>query len=204
MTMTSDATQAVGAPLTANAVFLVVTIAQGGADRVRDVLTGLSDAIKSVAFRFTALQLTCTVGIGGAVWTAVAGTPQPSQLREFAPVIGAHHTAPATPGDVLFHIRAERADVCFEFERQLLDDLGDAIVVEEETVGFRFFDRRDLLGFVDGTANPVGSEIAAAVLVGDEDPLHAGGSYIVTQKYVHPLAAWRSLSVEAQEAIIGR
>lgn len=204
MTRTADAVQAIGAPLTANAVFLVVTVDPGRVDRVRGVLADLSGDIKAVAFRYAEAMLTCTVGIGGDVWGAVTGLPRPAQLRAFTPVVGGRHTAPATPGDLLFHIRAERADVCFEFERQLLDSLGDSVTVVDETVGFRSFDRRDLLGFVDGTANPVGAGIDEAVLVGDEDALHAGGTYIVTQKYLHPLAAWRALPTETQEAIIGR
>lgn len=201
---TRRAVQALGSPLTANAVFLVVDVAPGGVARVRDVLTDLAGSIKSLAFPYSESALTCTVGIGSTVWDELTALPRPAQLRSFTPVVGAHHTAPSTPGDLLFHIRAERADVCFEFERRVLESLGDAVVVVDETVGFRSFDRRDLLGFVDGTANPIGADLDASVLVGDEDPAHRGGSYIVTQKYLHPLAAWRALPTETQEAIIGR
>ncbi|MFB4353195.1 Dyp-type peroxidase [Microbacterium sp. LS_15] len=197
-------TQAPGASLTANAVFLVVTIASNGIDTVRDVLGDLSDAMKAITFRFPDAALTCTVGIGNDVWAPLMKSTPPAQLRPFTPVAGAVHTAPATEGDLLFHIRAERADVCFFFEKRLLNDLGTAVHVVDETVGFRSFDRRDLLGFVDGTANPVGPEIDAAVLVGDEDPEHAGGTYVVTQKYVHAMAEWDSLPVDTQERILGR
>lgn len=197
-------TQAPGAPLTANAVFLVVTIAPNGIDTVRDVLADLADSMKAITFRFPDAALTCTVGVGSGVWESLMGSSLPAQLRPFTPVAGAVHTAPATDGDLLFHIRAERADVCFFFEKRLLGDLGTAVHVVDETVGFRSFDRRDLLGFVDGTANPVGTEIDAAVLVGDEDPEHAGGTYVVTQKYVHAMAAWDSLPVDTQERILGR
>ena len=198
------ATQAFGAPLTANAVFLVVTVRDDGIDTARAVIGGVSDTIKAVAFRDPTSTLTCTVGIGARVWPELTGLALPAELRPFTPVAGAVHPAPATPGDLLFHIRAERADIVFEFERQLLDALGDAVRVEDETTGFRSFDRRDLLGFVDGTANPVGAEIAEAYLVGDEDPGHVGGSYVMTQKYVHPLSAWGALSTEAQETVMGR
>jgi len=111
----------------------------------------------------------------------------------------------STPGDLLFHIRSERRDLCFEFEKQLLDLLGDSVKVVDTTVGFRYFDVRDLLGFVDGTANPVGQAVPASTLVTAEDDRNAvGGSYVVIQKYVHNMAAWKKLSTEAQEAIIGR
>ncbi|MBQ3358905.1 MAG: Dyp-type peroxidase [Microbacterium sp.] len=197
-------TQAPGAPLTANAVFLVVTIASDGFDTVRNVLADLSDSMKAITFRFPDAALTCTVGVGNNVWEPLMKSTPPSQLRPFTPVVGAVHTAPATEGDLLFHIRAERADVCFFFEKRLLNELGDAVHVIDETVGFRSFDRRDLLGFVDGTANPVGPEVDAAVLVGEEDYAHAGGTYVVTQKYVHAMAAWDALPVDTQERILGR
>jgi porphyrinogen peroxidase len=198
--------QTVDAPLTGSAVFLVVTIAAGPASiaAVRSVLADVSGLVKTVGFRDLDAALTCTVGIGAAVWPALTGLPLPRELHPFRPVVGAVHTAPATPGDLLFHIRSDRQDLCFEFERLLLDALGDAVAVADETSGFRYFDARDLLGFVDGTANPVGPALPASTLVGEEDPDVAGGSYVVVQKYVHPLADWATLSTEQQEAVIGR
>ncbi|WP_125130294.1 Dyp-type peroxidase [Microbacterium sp. 10M-3C3] len=202
----AGAVQRPTAALTSHATFLVVELAAGAdaVDTVRDVLTSLSESIKAVAFRDPDGTLTCTVGIGAAAWPRLTSASLPRELRPFSPVVGAAHTAPATAGDLLFHIRAERADIVFEFERQLLDALGPAVRVVDETIGFRSFDRRDLLGFVDGTANPVGPAVPEAVLVGDEDADHAGGSYVVVQKYVHPLSAWRALPTEVQEAILGR
>jgi porphyrinogen peroxidase len=74
----------------------------------------------------------------------------------------------------------------------------------EEVHGFRFFDERDLIGFVDGTENPTGPARVAATVVGEEDPMFAGGSYVILQKYLHDLSKWRQLSTETQEGIIGR
>lgn len=42
------------------------------------------------------------------------------------------------------------------------------------------------------------------MLIADEDPAHAGGSYVIVQKYVHDLRAWDALTVEDQERVIGR
>ena len=62
----------------------------------------------------------------------------------------------------------------------------------------------DLLGFVDGTENPTGQEAVDATIIGEEDPAFAGGSYVVAQKYLHDMAGWNALPIEAQEHIIGR
>ena len=204
--------QRVDAPLTASATFLVLTLtdAPDAATRVRGVLGSLGSLAKNVASRDPGAAFACTAGIGAAAWdrlTRGAGGPRPRELHAFPEVRGATHTAPSTPGDVLFHIRAERRDLCFEFERQLLEQLGPAVAVADATVGFRYFDLRDLLGFVDGTANPVGQAVPAAVVVAAEDgdaAAAAGGSYVVVQKYLHDMAAWRALKTEAQEGILGR
>jgi putative iron-dependent peroxidase len=85
-----------------------------------------------------------------------------------------------------------------------MDRLRGHAVIVDETHGFKYFDERDLLGFVDGTENPEGAAAPAAVLVADEDPEYAGGSYVIVQKYTHDLEAWGALSVEQQERVIGR
>jgi len=198
--------QSIGAPLSRDAVFLTLTVGEGDAalDAVGDLLEGLEDLIKTVGFRDLDARLSCIAGIGSALWDRFAPGGRPGELRPFEPIAGAVHKAPATAGDLFFHIRAERPDFCFEFERLLLDQLGSSVTVTDEVVGFRYFDSRDLLGFVDGTANPTGGDMGSAAIVGDEDPDHAGGSYVVVQKYLHDLAAWNALPVPSQESVIGR
>ncbi len=198
--------QNIDAPLTRHTTFLVCTIGPSAeaADTARDVVSGIDDLLKTVGFRNARAALSCIVGIGSDAWARVMRTPPPAELHPFRTVTGAAHTAVSTPGDLLFHIRADRQDLCFELERILLDALGSAVTVVDEVHGFRYMDSRDLLGFVDGTANPVGQDLPEMTLVGDEDPNGTGGSYVVVQKYLHNLTAWNRLSTEAQEAVIGR
>jgi len=199
--------QSVVTPLSRSAVFLVLTVGERDADLagVRDALGAVADLVKNVGFRDLGAHLSCIAGIGSELWDRLAPDRRPAELRPFVPVQGPVHAAPATPGDLLFHIRAEREDMTFELERQLLDVLGDAARVVDETSGFRYFDARDLLGFVDGTANPVGADLLDAALITEgADAEFAGGSYVVVQKYVHDMAGWGELSTEQQEAIMGR
>ncbi|KAJ5735964.1 uncharacterized protein N7483_001089 [Penicillium malachiteum] len=198
--------QRVDAPLTQSATFLVVTATKkpDSIQTIRSTLAGLDSLAKNVSIRDLSAQFACTVGIGSDIWDNLTKLPRPAELHPFREVKGAKHTAVSTPGDLLFHIRAERRDICFEFERQLMDQLGDSVSVIDETIGFRYFDVRDLLGFVDGTANPVGPSVPSSVLVAEEDTAASGGSYIVVQKYAHDIAAWKGLPVEQQEKIIGR
>ncbi|KAL4785405.1 hypothetical protein BJX76DRAFT_347046 [Aspergillus varians] len=205
-TITTASTQPVDAPLTHSATFLVLSITNPSAiPAIRSTLSSISSLAKNVSFRDSDAHFTCTIGIGSTIWDELTNLPRPKELHPFREVKGAKHTAVSTPGDLLFHIRSERRDLCFEFERQLMALLGDAVALVDETVGFRYFDARDLLGFVDGTANPVGPDVPSSVLVAaEEDSGAVGGSYVVVQKYLHDLSAWRSLSAEQQEQIIGR
>ena len=198
--------QSVEAPLSQAAVFLIVTVNEGAKalDAVRGTIAGIDDIIKTVGFRDLAGRLSCVVGIGHDLWRRFSTGSMPAELHPFKPFDGKVHHAPATPGDVLFHIRAERFDLCFEFEKLLLHELGSSIRVVDAVRGFRYFDARDLLGFVDGTANPAGSDIPEAALVGDEDRDFAGGSYVVVQKYLHDLGAWNGIGPDRQQTIIGR
>ncbi len=191
-------------PLTEAAIFLVLTIDEGREDEVRSLLEDLSGLRRSVGFRIPDGGLSVVTGIGSAMWDRLFGGPRPAELHPFVPLDGGRHRAPSTPGDLLFHLRASSMDLCFELAAKINDRLRGAATVVDETHGFRYFERRDLLGFVDGTENPEDEEAVAAALVGDEDPDFRGGSYVIVQKYLHDLSTWNSISVEEQERAIGR
>jgi putative iron-dependent peroxidase len=196
--------QDVLAPPAKAAMFLVITVRAGAEDEVRDVLADVSGLTRAVGFRSPEDGLSCVVGIGAELWDRLYGPPRPVGLHPFRELVGAVHTAVSTPGDLLIHLRATRLDLCFELARQLMIRLAGRADVADEVHGFRYFDERDLLGFVDGTESPSGAAAVAAVRVGDEDPAFAGGSYVVVQKYLHDLDAWNALPVEEQERAIGR
>ena len=198
--------QPVAAPLTRAAIFLVVTLKAGSESRatVRSFCGDLGALLRAVEFRDLAGGLSCVMGFGSDAWDRLFGPPRPAELHPFREIrAGARH-AVSTPGDLLFHIRAKRMDLCFEVATQIMARLGDAVSPADEVQGFRYFDDRDLLGFVDGTENPRGEAAVAAVLIGEEDAAFAGGSYVIVQKYLHDLDGWNALSTEAQERIIGR
>jgi putative iron-dependent peroxidase len=196
--------QPVLTPLTEAAIFLVLTVHPGGEDTVRDVLADVSGLKRSVGFRIPEGELSCVVGIGSEAWDRLFGVGRPAGLHPFPGFAGPRHTAPATSGDLLVHLRAHRLDLCFELAQRLTARLTGSARVVDEAHGFRSFDERDLLGFVDGTENPEGAPASDAVLIGDEDPEFAGGTYVVVQKYLHDLTAWDALPVEEQERVIGR
>jgi len=198
--------QPVLAPLTSAAIFLVVCIKP---DResyatVRSFCADLPGIFRAVDFRRMEAGLSCVAGFGSDAWDRLFGKPRPAELHPFREIRSADRYAVSTPADALFHVRAKRMDLCFELVTQIMERIGGAVCAVDETHGFRYFDDRDLLGFVDGTENPRGVAALNAALVGAEDPPFAGGSYVIIQKYLHEMNRWNALSTEEQERIIGR
>jgi porphyrinogen peroxidase len=198
--------QPVSAPLTRAAIFLVVTLNPGPENcaAVRSFCGDLPALVRAVEFRDLEGGLSCVMGFGSEAWNRLFGAPRPAELHTFREIRAGERHAVSTPGDLLFHIRAKRMDLCFELAAQIMERMGNAVSPVDEVQGFRYFDNRDLLGFVDGTENPRGEAVIDAVLIGEEDPSFAGGSYVIVQKYLHDLGAWNRLSTEVQERIIGR
>ena len=108
--------QAVAAPLTRAAIFLIATINRGFDNRatVRSFCGDLAALLRAVEFRDLEGGLSCVMGFGSDAWDRLFGPPRPAELHPFREVrAGARH-AVSTPGDLLFHIRAKRMDLCFE------------------------------------------------------------------------------------------
>jgi putative iron-dependent peroxidase len=192
--------------LTRAAIFLVVTINSGGVNRslVRSLCAELPALLRAVGFRDIEGNLSCVMGIGSDAWNMLFGPPRPAELHPFRAIEAGSRHAVSTPGDLLFHIRAKRMDLCFELATQIVARLGAAVSPVEEVHGFRYFDDRDLIGFVDGTENPTAQAASDAAYIGAEDAAFAGSSYVIVQKYLHDVAGWNALSTEGQERIIGR
>jgi porphyrinogen peroxidase len=198
--------QPVLAPLTRAAIFLVVCIKPDPESyaTVRSLCADLPGIFRAVDFRRIEAGLSCVTAFGLDAWDKLFGKPRPAELHPFREIRSGERQAVATAADVLFHIRAKEIDLCFELVTQIMERIAGAVSAVDETHGFRYFDERDLLGFVDGTENPRDGAALEAALVGTEDPTFAGGSYVIIQKYLHDMSRWNALSTEEQERIIGR
>lgn len=196
--------QPVLTPLTRASIFLVLRVQDGAEEDVRSLLPDVSSLSRTVGSRVPEGGLRCVLGLGSGLWDRLFGGPRPAGLHPFREIVGPRHTAVSTPGDLLFHIRANRMDLCFELAGLLFARLLGRAEVVDEVHGFTYFDERDLLGFIDGTENPTGPAATTAALIGEEQPEFEGGSYVIVQKYLHDLASWNTLSVEEQERVIGR
>jgi hypothetical protein len=74
-----------------------------------------------VEYRNIEAGLSCVIGIGSDAWDRLFGAPRPAELHPFREFQAASRHAVATPGDLLFHIRARHMDLCFELATQIMD-----------------------------------------------------------------------------------
>jgi putative iron-dependent peroxidase len=159
----------------------------------------------SANVRFPATRASCVMGIGYEAWLRLQLlAPLPKELVNFLPITGEKHTAVSSRGDLHFHIRADTTSICYDMASSITDILDPVATAVEEVHGFRYWDSRSILGFVDGTENPQGQDRELFSMIGVDDPVYTGGSYLFVQKYVHDLSAWKRLSTEQQEKVIGR
>jgi len=159
----------------------------------------------SANVRFPVSRASCVMGIGHDAWLRLGlPVPLPKELANFAPIIGEKHTAVSSKADLHFHIRADTTSICYDMAAAIADVLDPVATSVEEIHGFRYWDSRSILGFVDGTENPHGQDREFFGMIGDDDPAYTGASYLFVQKYIHNLTAWKGLSTEDQEKVIGR
>lgn len=171
----------------------------------RDICSLIANLNNSANTRFPDASASITLGISYQAWLKLELIqPLPKELQDFKPIAGTKHIAVATSGDLHFHIRSDKYSYCIDAASAITDILENTADCIEEIHGFRYWDSRSILGFVDGTENPHGPDRAFFGIIGDEDIAYKGGSYLFVQKYIHDIKAWKSLPVSEQEKVIGR
>ena len=190
-----------------NAIFMVfaLTADEETSQKVKELCSNFAAIVRSMKNRFPEAEVSAVIGFGANAWTTLfSDFPRPKELAVFEEIKGEKHTAVSTAGDLFFHIRAKRADACYELAAIVSNALQGATEHIDEVHGFRYFDGRAIIGFVDGTENPESDEAYSYATVGDEDVYFKGGSYAFAQKYIHDMTQWNNLSTEEQEKVIGR
>ena len=189
-----------------DACFLVLNIRQDAEslEQIKKACAKIPQLTRDLSEQYPEARLSSTLSIGSKAWDILYKSNKPALLTPFKSLTEGNRVAPATPGDLLLHIRSNRRDVNFILLYRAMDHFGQSVEIQEDETGFRYLDNRDLTGFVDGTENPQGESRASVTLVGDEDNAFSGGCYTHTQKWVHKFNQWDKLAVSDQEKVIGR
>lgn len=185
-----------------HAYYLMFDILPGCQPAVRAALAEVPALWRELAQRYPDAAFSGLVAVGDRAWDGLYPRARPSGLAPFPAQQQGKRTAPETPFDLFFQLRADRLDVAYIAVQRVMALLADRAELKYERQGFRYLDCRDLTGFVDGTENPQGEHRAEVALLA-EGPF-AGGSHVHVQHYRHNLAKWQRMSVTSQEDVYGR
>lgn len=174
--------------------------------------TELSEALAGLREpSVTAGGVNIVVGFGPSLWrrlaaaSAPASAPEsvpasvPEALTEFPTIIG----VASTQHDLWVWIHGTGEDMLLDVARAVSALLAPVADLGAEVAGFVYRDSRDLTGFIDGTENPSVEAAFSVATIAPGGP-GAGGSFAITQRWVHDLAAFDALSVAEQEGVFGR
>lgn len=144
------------------------------------------------------------IAFGPNLWTNLSPKDIPSGLRDFDAIEGVNgfHN-PATQRDLFFWIHGNDLDDVFDHALDIQHIMAPVTSLKLDERGFTYHDSRDLTGFIDGTANPEDEKARLAAVVPDGEA-GAGGSFVLSQKWVHDLDKFNALPIPEQEAVIGR
>ena len=160
---------------------------------------------RSMMIRAADANLKVSIGFSRTAWDYLfPNATVPKQLETYTTLTGPEYSMPASEGDIFLHVRAGDEAVVYEVVRQFMVFLEPIATVLDETKGFRYFEGRAIIGFIDGTEAPAEFEAADYALVGEEDPEYINGSYAFAQKWLHDMDFWGKMKTEEQEKAVGR
>ena len=160
---------------------------------------------RSMMIRAADANLKVSIGFSRTAWDYLfPNAAVPKQLETYTTLTGPEYSMPASEGDIFLHVRAGDEAVVYEVVRQFMVFLEPIATVFDETKGFRYFEGRAIIGFIDGTEAPAEFEAADYALVGEEDPEYINGSYAFAQKWLHDMDFWGKMKTEEQEKAVGR
>lgn len=149
-------------------------------------------------------ELNVVIAFGKQAWNKLNPDWQPKDLCDFKNLNGVKDfSMPSTQSDVFFWIHGLNQNDVFDQVMIVQDAMQSVSELKLDLAGFNYRNNMDLFGFEDGTANPKEDDRICAALI-PNGMLGAGGSYVLSQKWLHNLKAFNALSDEQQGKIIGR
>ena len=186
-----------------HARFIVLRLKDLTLPELKEKIEDLLDTRDRLITQHPNAEIKTAIAFGPELWAKLYAQ-SPSGFKQLDPMQGAFEM-PVVPADVLIHIASQRSDICFTLSQAFFDGIQDKVEVLDERVCFRYFDGRDLTGFIDGTENPqFPDDRAETALLAEDAGIFADGSFVFAQRYIHDLDKWKRLKVDAQENVMGR
>ncbi|PWB13234.1 peroxidase [Acinetobacter sp. AM] len=186
-----------------HARFIVLRLKDLTVPELKEKIEDLLDTRDRLITQHPNAEIKTAIAFGTELWAKLYAQ-SPEGFKQLDPIQGAFEM-PVVPADVLIHIASQRSDICFTLSQAFFDGIQDKVEVLDERVCFRYFDGRDLTGFIDGTENPqFPDDRAETALLAEDAGIFADGSFVFAQRYIHDLDKWKRLKVDAQENVMGR
>ena len=186
-----------------HARFIVLRLKDLSIEKLKEQLEHLFTSRDRLITQHPQAQIKTAVAFGPELWSTLY-SQSPAGFKQLESIQGSFDM-PVVPADVLIHIASARADICFALSKSFFEGIREKVNVLDERVCFRYFDGRDITGFIDGTENPQFPDDRAEVaLLGEDSGIFQDGSFIFAQRYAHNLEKWKKLKVDTQEQVMGR
>lgn len=187
-----------------DATFVLLNAIEGKEQTLREALRNAPALITAIQQQFPDSELHASIGFSAHSWERITLQEKPSELAPFPSFSGELLSVSDEAHDIVLHIRALRHDATHILSLKLFQSFADSVEISSQTNCFKYLDNRDFTGFVDGTENPQGKDRETVALVGEEDELNLGGSYLNYLKFTHDLPKWGTLDLKEQEDTYGR
>ncbi|CAL1539657.1 unnamed protein product [Lymnaea stagnalis] len=167
--------------------------------KVAAKLQKLVDAVVDPALKDEDDEVLAGVGFGPNFYAQVSGKTRKSYVYPYRK--GSLGEMPSSGGDVFIHAKSNQISKLFELCQLFIKSLPkDSVESFEDIYSFVYQNGRDLSGFIDGTENRADDEGRQQVAVEKE----TGGSYVITQKWIHDFNVINNEKPKTMEAWVGR
>ncbi len=167
-------------------------------------VSSLTVALKSLLdYANTIDGLYIQLAFGASLWDRLNPSWRPQELIPFTDLVAGDLSMLGSQGDLLIWLHSADGELIPEALITVYQTMESLVDIQLDIEGIKNKQSRDLIGFVDGTANPKDDQRLAAALI-PEGELGAGGSYVISQRWQHDLKSFNQLAISKQEKIVGR
>ncbi|XP_061183940.1 dye-decolorizing peroxidase YfeX-like [Saccostrea echinata] len=144
-------------------------------------------------------EILAGVGFGPNFYKQIGGKPKQEYTYPYRK--GYLGEMPSSGGDVFIHAKCNTPSKLFELAQVVMKNMPpNSVESFEDIYSFVYKNGRDLSGFIDGTENAADEESRQKIAVEPE----TGGSYVITQKWIHDLKVIDKEKDKTLESWVGR
>ncbi|KAK0052740.1 deferrochelatase/peroxidase YfeX [Biomphalaria pfeifferi] len=180
-------------------IYLKPTANSKDVAKVAATLQKMVDTVVDPTMKDEDDEVLAGVGFGPNFYAQVAGKTRKNFVYPYRK--GNLGDMPSSGGDIFVHAKSNQISKLFELSQLFINSLPkDSVESFEDIYSFVYQIGRDLSGFIDGTENRADDEGRQLIAVEKE----TGGSYVITQKWIHNFNVINTEKTKILENWVGR